>query len=64
MPTPAGWYPDPEQSGQQIYWGGQQWTEHRAPLTPTPPAPTPPRRHPFALVSALSRPPSPRVSGL
>ncbi len=28
----AGWYPDPEQPGQQRYWDGQQWTEHRAPL--------------------------------
>ena len=30
--TPAGWYPDPEQAGQQRYWDGLQWTEHRAPL--------------------------------
>lgn len=28
---PAGWYPDPEQSDQQRYWDGAQWTEHRAP---------------------------------
>lgn len=34
-PTPAGWYPDPEQAGQQRYWDGAQWTEHRAPLAPT-----------------------------
>lgn len=31
-PPPAGWYPDPEQAGQQRYWDGQQWTEHRAPV--------------------------------
>lgn len=35
---PAGWYPDPEQPGQQRYWDGQQWTEHRAPLAPQPAA--------------------------
>ena len=28
----AGWYPDPEQPGQQRYWDGLEWTEHRAPL--------------------------------
>jgi hypothetical protein len=50
--TPAGWYDDPEQPGQQRYWDGSAWTEHRAPgaETPAPPpaapaapmAPTPP----------------------
>lgn len=29
----AGWYPDPEDSTQQRYWDGQQWTDHRAPLS-------------------------------
>jgi hypothetical protein len=28
---PANWYPDPEVPGQQRYWDGTQWTEHRAP---------------------------------
>jgi hypothetical protein len=28
---PAGWYADPEEAGQQRYWDGGQWTEHRAP---------------------------------
>jgi hypothetical protein len=27
--TPAGWY---EQGGEQRYWDGSHWTEHRAPL--------------------------------
>jgi hypothetical protein len=48
--TPAGWYDDPEQPGQQRYWDGNAWTEHRAPgaAAPTPPpaaapvAPAPP----------------------
>jgi len=26
--TPAGWYDDPEQPGQQRYWDGTAWTEH------------------------------------
>lgn len=29
--TPAGWYPDPDDAGQQRYWDGQAWTEHRTP---------------------------------
>ncbi len=34
--APPGWYPDPQQLGQQRYFDGGQWTEHRAPL-PMPP---------------------------
>lgn len=45
--TPAGWYDDPEQPGQQRYWDGAAWTEQRAPgaaaaaaaTTPTPGTP-------------------------
>lgn len=29
--TPAGWYPDPDNAGQQRYWDGIQWTEHHTP---------------------------------
>lgn len=37
--TPAGWYPDPESSGQQRYWDGNAWTENYAPGGASP-APT------------------------
>jgi hypothetical protein len=37
--TPAGWYSDPDGSGGQRYWDGQQWTEHRAPAAAAPPPP-------------------------
>lgn len=29
---PPNWYPDPEVAGQQRYWDGGRWTEHRAPM--------------------------------
>jgi len=32
--TPAGWFPDPEDSGGQRFWNGDEWTEHRAPIAP------------------------------
>jgi len=28
---PAAWYPDPHSPGNQRYFDGQQWTEHRTP---------------------------------
>ena len=28
---PAGWFPDPTDTGAHRYWDGQQWTEHTAP---------------------------------
>lgn len=27
---PPGWYPDPSNPGQSIYWDGTKWTVHRA----------------------------------
>lgn len=36
MSSPAGWYPDHERPGQQRYWDGQVWTEHRAPIVVVP----------------------------
>jgi uncharacterized protein DUF2510/uncharacterized protein DUF4352 len=33
-PTPADWYPDPENPAGLRYWDGNGWTEHRAPAQP------------------------------
>ena len=33
--TPAGWYPDPDGSGEQRYWDGDAWTERPPPATPS-----------------------------
>ncbi|OBK73049.1 DUF2510 domain-containing protein [Mycobacterium sp. 1164985.4] len=39
-PTPAGWYPDPDDAAAQRYWDGSTWTEHRSPdPAPRPAAP-------------------------
>ncbi|WP_165808100.1 G5 domain-containing protein [Microbacterium sp. TPD7012] len=34
--TSQGWYADPNQSAQQRWWDGTQWTEHTAPLGQAP----------------------------
>ncbi|MEZ5184763.1 MAG: DUF2510 domain-containing protein [Candidatus Nanopelagicales bacterium] len=44
MSTPAGWYPDPEQAGQQRYWDGQQWTDNYAPGVAAQTVAIPPRK--------------------
>lgn len=41
---PPGWYPDSQIPGQQRYWDGAQWTEHRAPTVAA--APTGPSHLP------------------
>lgn len=64
-PTPAGWYPDPEQAGQLRYYDGFAWTEHRtpiqqpvAPAAPEPPAaPSEPARPSFPAGSGAHRAP-------
>ncbi|HYO01857.1 MAG TPA: DUF2510 domain-containing protein [Mycobacterium sp.] len=33
-PTPADWYPDPENPAGLRYWDGTSWTEHRLPAAP------------------------------
>lgn len=34
--TPAGWYADPENPGQQRYWDGNTWTDNFAPGASSP----------------------------
>ncbi len=29
-PTPAGWYPDPDDASVQRWWSGTEWTDHRS----------------------------------
>lgn len=65
-PTPAGWYPDPEQAGQLRYWDGGNWTEHRTPEQPAadePPAAAEPAQPAGAHVGAHRAPdPEPEPS--
>jgi uncharacterized RDD family membrane protein YckC len=39
--TPAGWYPDPQNPGQQRYWDGTTWSESTQPSGAGVPAPAP-----------------------
>ncbi len=54
MTTPAGWYDDSENPGQQRYWDGAQWTEHRQPVAPTPPPPPAPPQPPAASTATVA----------
>lgn len=48
-PTPAGWYPDPGNSGQLRYWDGTAWTDNYSPVAgaATPSAATVPPKKPI-----------------
>ena len=37
--TPAGWYPDPQNPGQQRYWDGSAWTAAAPPASSAPDLP-------------------------
>ena len=56
--TPAGWYPDPENPGQQRYWNGSEWAAPTAPPPPAAPTPPPPPA-PAAPAAATPPPPAP-----
>jgi membrane protein YdbS with pleckstrin-like domain len=45
---PSGWYEDPDREGQQRWWDGAVWTDHRRSL-PEPPA-APPKADPVTQV--------------
>jgi len=45
--TPAGWYPDPENSEQQRYWDGMAWTDNFAPGSASAGPVVPPLNRPF-----------------
>ncbi len=46
--TPAGWYPAPNEPGNERFFDGAQWTEERRPAAqPAPPAPTGKQKKPL-----------------
>ncbi|WP_085511510.1 G5 domain-containing protein [Plantibacter flavus] len=51
MTSPAGWYPDPEQPGQQRWWTGVGWGGQRMPAA----VPAPPVAVPAAAVTGATR---------
>lgn len=59
--TPAGWYDDPGQPGQQRYWDGSAWTEHRAPGAQAAPTPPPATAAPTAPPTTAAPMPPPPV---
>ncbi len=40
--TPAGWYPAPDQPGNERYWDGSQWSDAYRPAGGAPPPAAPP----------------------
>ena len=42
--TPSGWYPDPDNSAQQRYWNGTEWTDDYAPAAAPQAPPQPPKK--------------------
>jgi hypothetical protein len=58
--TPAGWYPDSQNTGQQRYWDGTRWTEHTAPLVGSEPPRTTPETHQGTQPFATPLTPSPK----
>jgi Protein of unknown function (DUF2510)/Domain of unknown function (DUF4352) len=60
MPTAPGWYPDPQQPGQERYWSGTEWSKYQ--VRPAEPAAPPPPRFPAA-PGALTSAPSPEAAG-
>ena len=52
--TPAGWYDDPNQPGQQQYWDGNQWTGQMQPAPGAAATAPPPVANPYATPPAAN----------